>query len=305
MLPPHTLPGCAEAFFIGSKKQMGIRLPVPRIAIFSLFIKELYKQMVKFSDCVHKGECTMFSSIKEDIRAIKERDPAARTSFEVLTLYPGLHALLLHRPAHWLYKQRAFFSARLLSQFSRFLTGIEIHPGAKIGRGVLIDHGSGVVIGETAEVGNNCTIYQGVTLGGTGKDTGKRHPTIGNNVLIGSGAKVLGPFKIGDGSKIASNAVVLQPLPPYSTAVGVPARIVRRNGKKVRDPRAEVQRQLDHVRTPDPVSQELCRLSVEVKRLKKRLAQIEAGTEPQKSTDAKVAASPEIKATEVTKENTR
>ena len=183
-------------------------------------------------------------------------------------LYPGLHALILHRPAHWLYKKNAFFPARLLSQFSRFLTGIEIHPGAKVGRGVLIDHGSGVVIGETAQVGDNCTIYQGVTLGGTGKEKGKRHPTLGNNVLVGSGAKILGPFTIGDGSKIASNAVVLQPIPSGSTAVGVPARVVKRNGKKVN--------QLDHVHTPDPVSQELCRMSAELNRMKKRLDVLEA-----------------------------
>lgn len=211
----------------------------------------------------------MISGIKQDIDAIRERDPAARTSFEVLALYPGLHAIILHRPAHWLYRHKAFFPARLLSQLSRFLTGIEIHPGAKVGRGVLIDHGSGVVIGETAEVGDNCTIYQGVTLGGTGKESGKRHPTLGKNVLVGSGAKVLGPFKIGDGSKIASNAVVLQPIPPDSTAVGVPARVVKRNGKKVKD-------NLDHVHTPDPVSQELCRLSAEVNRLKKRMETIES-----------------------------
>lgn len=209
----------------------------------------------------------MFKGIKTDIDAIKDRDPAARSSLEVLALYPGLHALILHRPAHWLYKRKVFFPARLLSQLSRFITGIEIHPGAKVGHGVLIDHGSGVVIGETAEVGDNCTIYQGVTLGGTGKDTGKRHPTLGKNVLVGSGAKILGPFKIGDDSKIASNAVVLQPLPPDSTAVGVPARIVRRNGKKVN--------QMDHVHTPDPVSQELCQLRVEVARLKNRLDSLE------------------------------
>lgn len=210
----------------------------------------------------------MFKGIKQDISAIKDRDPAARTTFEVLTLYSGLHALILHRPAHWLYGKKAYFPARLISQFSRFITGIEIHPGAKIGRGVLIDHGSGVVIGETAEVGNNCTIYQGVTLGGTGKESGKRHPTLGENVLVGSGAKILGPFTIGAGSKIASNAVVLQPIPPDSTAVGVPARIVKVAGKKVTS-------QLDHVHTPDPVSQELCRLANEVNRLKKRLDAME------------------------------
>lgn len=213
----------------------------------------------------------MFRFIRKDIQAIKERDPAARSSVEVFFLYPGLHAVILHRPAHWLYKKKAFFPARLISQFSRLLTGIEIHPGAKIGHGVLIDHGSGVVIGETAEVGDNCTIYQGVTLGGTGKEKGKRHPTLGNNVLVGSGAKILGPFTIGDGAKIASNAVVLQPLPAESTAVGVPARVVRVNGKKVGD-----KERLDHVHTPDPVSQELCRLSLELNRLRKRVEELEA-----------------------------
>jgi len=210
----------------------------------------------------------MLNHIKEDIEAIKERDPAARSTLEVLLLYSGLHAIILHRPAHWLYGKRAYFPARLISQTARFLTGIEIHPGAKIGKGVLIDHGSGVVIGETAEVGDNCTIYQGVTLGGTGKDKGKRHPTLGKGVMVGSGAKILGPFTIGEGSKIASNAVVLQPLPPNSTAVGVPARIVRVEGKRVRN-------QLDHVHTPDPVSQELCRLNAELKRLRSRIEQLE------------------------------
>lgn len=209
----------------------------------------------------------MFDSLKKDIEAIKERDPAARTTFEVLALYPGLHALILHRPAHWLYGRKVYFPARLISQLSRFITGIEIHPGAKVGHGVLIDHGSGVVIGETAEVGDNCTIYQGVTLGGTGKDTGKRHPTLGKNVLVGSGAKILGPFKIGDNSKIASNAVVLQPIPSGSTAVGVPARVVRRNGRRVP--------QLDHIHIPDPVAQDLNQLEADIRRLQKRLDKIE------------------------------
>ncbi|MDR2933608.1 MAG: serine O-acetyltransferase, partial [Oscillospiraceae bacterium] len=147
----------------------------------------------------------MFDGIRKDIRAIKERDPAARNSAEILLLYSGLHAIILHRPAYWLYHRKIYFPARLISQLARFLTGIEIHPGAKIGHGVLIDHGSGVVIGETAEVGDGCTIYQGVTLGGTGKEKGKRHPTLGKNVMVGSGAKILGPFAIGDNSKIASN----------------------------------------------------------------------------------------------------
>jgi serine O-acetyltransferase len=212
----------------------------------------------------------VFKGIRADIQAIRERDPAARSALEVLLLYPGLHALILHRPAHWLYKKGLPFPARVISQFSRFLTGIEIHPGAKIGRGILIDHGSGVVIGETAEVGDGCTLYQGVTLGGTGKDTGKRHPTLGKNVLVGSGAKILGPFKIGDGAKIASNAVVLQPLPEGATAVGVPARVVRVKGKKVNQ-------QLDHVHIPDPVAQELCKLQVELRRLRERMDQIEEG----------------------------
>lgn len=211
----------------------------------------------------------MFKGLRQDIHAIKERDPAARNSLEVLLLYSGLHALMLHRPSHWLYKHRAFFLARLISQFSRFTTGIEIHPGAKMGRGILIDHGSGVVIGETAEVGDGCTIYQGVTLGGTGKDTGKRHPTLEKNVMVGSGAKILGPFTIGEGSKIASNAVVLQPLPPESTAVGVPARVVRVAGRKID------KCQMDHVHTPDPVSQELCRLTAELGRLKVRIEELE------------------------------
>jgi len=210
----------------------------------------------------------VFEGLKADIRAIRERDPAARSNLEVLLLYPGLHALMLHRPAHWLYKKGLHFPARAISQFSRFLTGIEIHPGAKIGRGILIDHGAGVVIGETAEVGDGCTLYQGVTLGGTGKDTGKRHPTLGKNVLVGSGAKILGPFKIGDGAKIASNAVVLQPLPEGATAVGVPARVVRLKGKKVEQP-------LDHVHIPDPVAQELCKLQVELRRLRERMDQLE------------------------------
>ena len=151
----------------------------------------------------------MFKRLREDIRTIKERDPAARNAFEIFFMYSGLHAIWWYRASHWCYCHKRFGLARFLSQSGRFWTGIEIHPGAKIGKGLFIDHGMGVVIGETAEIGDNVTIYQGVTLGGTGKDVGKRHPTIGNNVLIGSGAKVLGPFTVGDDSKIAANAVVL------------------------------------------------------------------------------------------------
>ncbi|MBQ7799303.1 MAG: serine O-acetyltransferase, partial [Oscillospiraceae bacterium] len=174
----------------------------------------------------------MFSRIRYDIKAIRERDPAARTSLEVLLLYSGLHAVINHRFANFFYRHKMFFIARMISQTSRFFTGIEIHPGATIGKGLFIDHGMGVIIGETTVIGDNCTIYQGVTLGGTGKDKGKRHPTLGNNVMVGSGAKVLGPFKVGDNAKIAAGAVVLDEVAPGATAVGVPARAVVRKGEK-------------------------------------------------------------------------
>ena len=174
----------------------------------------------------------MLNRLRADIRAVKERDPAARNSFEVLLLYSGLHAIMFHRPAYFLYRHHWYFLARLLSQLARFLTGVEIHPGAKIGTGVMIDHGSGIVIGETAEVGDGCTLYQGVTLGGTGKDKGKRHPTLGKNVMVGSGAKILGPFTVGDNAKIAAGAVVLEPIPPDSTAVGVPPGWCGRTDRK-------------------------------------------------------------------------
>lgn len=216
----------------------------------------------------------MFDSLKKDIQAVRDRDPAARSSVETLLLSSGLHAILLHRPAHWLYERERYLSARMLSQFARLMTGIEIHPGAKIGNGVLIDHGMGVVIGETAEIGDGCTIYQGVTLGGTGKDKGKRHPTLGKNVTVGCGAKILGPFTVGDGSKIASNAVVLEPLPENSTAVGVPARVVRIAGRKPSE--------LDHVHLPDPVSQELCRMQMKLDRMEKRLRELEKADSPAK-----------------------
>lgn len=216
----------------------------------------------------------ILKELRQDIEAVRERDPAARGSLETLLVSSGLHAIILHRPAHWLYKKNAFLSARLISQLARLMTGIEIHPGAKIGRGVLIDHGMGVVIGETAEVGDNCTIYQGVTLGGTGKDKGKRHPTLGNNVTVGCGAKILGPFRVEDGAKVAANAVVLSPLPANSTAVGVPARVVRIAGKKPEG--------LDHVHTPDPVSQQLCRLELELNRLSNRVQELEKEASPEK-----------------------
>ena len=205
----------------------------------------------------------VFEGLRRDIRAVKERDPAARNTLEVLMLYSGVHAIMLHRPAHWLYNRKCYFSARLISQFSRFLTGIEIHPGATIGRGLLIDHGSGVVIGETAIVGDNCTIYQGVTLGGTGKEQGKRHPTIGNNVLIGAGAKVLGSFKVGDNSVIAANSVVLHEVPENCTCVGAPARVKKINGQRVGD--------IDWAATPDLIGQEFARLQSEIEQLRQEL----------------------------------
>lgn len=201
-----------------------------------------------------------------DIKSILERDPAARNALEVILLYPGFHAVLLHRFAHMLYRCHLRFIPRLISQLSRFLTKIEIHPGATIGKGLLIDHGCGVVIGETTVIGDDCTIYQGVTLGGTGKDTGKRHPTLGNNVMVGSGAKILGPFTVGDNSKIAANAVLLREVEPDSTCVGVPARVVKRGDKRVDN--------LDQIHIPDPVSQELCRMSARIDKLTAELEKV-------------------------------
>ena len=192
----------------------------------------------------------MFEKLKAEIDTIIERDPAAKSRLEVFFLYPGFKAVRAYRRAHKHYVRGHFFRARAISQRALRRTGIEIHPGAVIGKNFFIDHGSGVVIGETTEIGDNCTVYQGVTLGGTGKEVGKRHPTLGNNVMVGAGARVLGPFKVGDNSKIAANAVVLSEVPSDCTAVGVPARIVRRDGVRVGD--------LDQIHIPDPVSQELC-----------------------------------------------
>ncbi len=206
----------------------------------------------------------MFKNLRYDIKSILERDPAARNGAEVFLLYPGLHAVMNYRVAHWFYKKNMKFIARMISQSTKFFTGVEIHPGATIGRGLFIDHGTGVVIGETAQIGDNCTIYQGVTLGGTGKDTGKRHPTLGNNVMVGAGAKVLGPFKVGDNAKIAANAVVLSEVEENSTCVGVPGRLVKRNNVKVKS-------DLDQIHIPDPVSMEMCRLLARIEKLEKKL----------------------------------
>ncbi len=215
------------------------------------------------------GGFNLFENLRYDLKSIKERDPAARNCAEIFLLYSGFHAVLYYRVAHFFYKHKMKFIARWVSQTGRFFTGVEIHPGATIGRGLLIDHGMGVVIGETAVVGNNCTIYQGVTLGGTGKDAGKRHPTIGNNVMIGSGAKVLGPFSVGDNSKIAAGAVVLDTVPEGATAVGVPARMII-PGEKT-DEMCKCKNDLDQIHIPDPVAQELCRLRVQIEALEKKL----------------------------------
>ena len=203
----------------------------------------------------------MFGNIRRDIRLIKERDPAARSAIEVLLTYPSLTAIRSYRIAHWFHIRGMKTIARMISQRARNRTGIEIHPGATIGKGLFIDHGMGVVIGETAVVGNNCLLYQGVTLGGTGKDIGKRHPTIGNNVMVGAGAKILGPFTVGDNARIAANSVVLREVPPNATVVGVPGRVVRLCGEK-----------LDHIHTPDPIM-------LEIEQLKQRLSKLEAALE--------------------------
>lgn len=204
--------------------------------------------------------------LSETLGAYQARDPAARSKLEVFLLYPGVHALIYHRIAHKFYQWHWNFLARAVSQWSRFWTGVEIHPGATIGRRFVIDHGMGIVIGETAEVGDDVLLYQGVTLGGTGKDKGKRHPTIGNNVMIGSGAKVLGPFYVGSGSRIASNAVVLSEVPDNATAVGVPARIVRLGGEKV-----DFASEVDHIHITDPVQKELQSLTSRLELLEKYL----------------------------------
>lgn len=193
----------------------------------------------------------------ETLEAYQRNDPAARSKFEIFWLYSGVHAQIYYRIAHWLYGHKMKFLGRWVSQIARRRTGVEIHPAAKIGRRLVIDHGNGIVIGETVEIGDDCLIYQGATLGGTGISHGKRHPTLGNNVMVGSGAKVLGPFKVGDNSKIAANSVVLREVPPNCTVVGIPGHIVRVDGEK-----------LDHIHTPDPIA-------IEINALKERLAALE------------------------------
>lgn len=207
-----------------------------------------------------------FRDVREDIQTVLKKDPAARNSLEVLICYPGIWALIWHKPAHFLYKHNMKLIARVISQVTRFFTGIEIHPGAQIGRRCFIDHGMAVVIGETTEIGDDVTLYQGVTLGGTGKDSGKRHPTIGNRVIVSSGAKVLGPFKVGDDVKIGSGSIVLNEIPPGCTVVGIPGKIVKRYGESTDD--------LNQVNLPDPVATELECLRRRIVTLENKLNQL-------------------------------
>lgn len=229
-----------------------------------------YKIEIELNSKATRAIYKSIVDIKNDIDAICERDPAARGRTEVVLLYSGLHALLMYRFAHLLHTHNMKFAARAVSQLAKFFTGIEIHPGATIGKGLFIDHGSGVVIGETAIIGDNCTIYQGVTLGGTGKECGKRHPTIGNNVMIGAGAKLLGNFKVGSNTKIAAGAVVLGDVPENSTAVGIPAHVVRKDGERVTEGA-----DLDQVHIPDPVENEIREIREKIARLEAEIKKYE------------------------------
>ncbi len=224
---------------------------------------EIKKGFQKKRDGLRSG----YARLEDDVKAVRERDPAAKTDTEVLTLYSGLHAAVAYRAAHALHQSGHEYASRFISQATKMFTGVEIHPGATIGKGLFIDHGTGVVVGETAVIGDNCTLYQGVTLGGTGKETGKRHPTLGNNVMVGAGAKVLGPVKIGNNCKIAAGAVVLTDIPDNCTAVGIPAKVVRRDNLRVDD--------LDQIHIPDPVDRELSALRTELKALSMQLQELE------------------------------
>ena len=225
--------------------------------------------MRPYKHILHRKEPFCVTRLGELLSAYQRRDPAARSRLEIFLLYPGVHALIFHRVSHWLWEHRLRFLARLNSQLARHVTGIEIHPGAQIGKGFFIDHGNGVIIGETTIVGDNVTLYQGVTLGGTGKEQGKRHPTIGNNVMISAGAKVLGSFTIGDNSKIGAGSVVLEEVPPNSTVVGVPGRVVKRNNVSL------PQDELDQVHLPDPVKEELLNLRESNRLLEERVKELE------------------------------
>lgn len=224
-----------------------ISLSIPKISFSGQELKALAKKNPAFGKLL-----SLCDELQYDLNRIKKCDPAAESNLEVALLYSGFHAVTAHRLAHMLHQKGYILTARALSQFVKMVTGIEIHPGATIGKGLFIDHGAGVVIGETAEIGDDCTLYQGVTLGGTGKECGKRHPTLGNHVMVGAGAKVLGPFKVGDHAKIAAGAVVLKEIPENSTAVGIPAKVVRLDGEVVED--------LDQIHIPDPIAKELAEL---------------------------------------------
>ena len=245
-----TLPKTALFLHFG-----GLVVPIPSISLYIPNLLCYYKKVRRVCLCFrhrHQEREDIPMGLLDDARNIQRKDPAARSVLEVILLYPGFHILVYHRIAHWLYQHKRFFLARWVSQHGRRRTGIEIHPGATIGKCLFIDHGMGIVFGETTEIGDNCTIYHGVTLGGTGKDTGKRHPTLGNNVLIGAGTKVLGPVYIGDNSRIGAGSVVLRNLPANCTAVGVPAEVVRINNKAV-NPADD----LDQQDLPDLVAQRL------------------------------------------------
>ncbi len=211
----------------------------------------------------------MFARMREDIQAVFERDPAARSTLEVILAYPGLHAIWLHRAAHWLWEHGWLLTARLLSDFSRFLTGIEIHPGARIGRRLFIDHGMGVVVGETTEIGDDVLIYQGVTLGGTSLKKEKRHPTLEDHVMVSAGASVIGPVRIGHGSRIGAGAVVVSNAPPFSTLVGIPAKVI-----EGRSAQKDVL-QLEHGHLPDPVARAINQLVEQINRMNLRVAEVE------------------------------
>lgn len=215
---------------------------------------------------------SIYLFLSDEIKAVKDRDPAAKSSLEIILLYAGLHAIVLHRLAHKLWMWKVPFVPRAISQLSRFLTGIEIHPGAQIGKGFFIDHGSGVVVGETTIVGNNVTLFQGVTLGGTGKETGKRHPTVGDNVVIGTGAKVLGNITIGNNAYIGANAVVIRNVPPNSTVVGVPGHITKQDGQKI-------DISMEHVHISDPIMANMAKLLKRIKVLEEKIGDRDKGSE--------------------------
>ncbi len=218
-----------------------------------------------------------FRRLRRDVQVILERDPAAKSAVEVVLCYPSFHAIIMHRIAHWLYRHKLVLLTRLMSQWNRFITGIEIHPGATIGEGLFIDHGMGVVIGETTEIGDNVTIYQGVTLGGIGKEKGKRHPTIGDNVVIGTGAKVLGFLTVGDNVKIGAGSVVVRDVPANCTVVGIPGRIVVRDGRKVADSRPPDAIDLQHNLLPDPIGEMIICLQRKIAHLENRIEELEQG----------------------------